>query len=179
DLVRHSKLLSYVLRHRPDEFGLELGPGGWVSVDAVLAGLRDAGHEIPIDVLREVVATNPKRRFAISDDGLQIRANQGHSVAINLMLDSVEPPAVLWHGTARRFLLSIREQGLLRGSRHHVHLSADAALARTVGSRHGRPVVLKVDSGAMHAAGHVFHVSDNEVWLTEHVPPAFLEQTDL
>lgn len=177
--TRISKLLSYVLRHRPDEFGLELAPGGWVDIDALLVALEKQGHDVSLQLLQEVVATNSKQRFAVSPDGRQVRANQGHSAPIDLMLPPVEPPAELWHGTASRFLKSIHHQGLVHGSRHHVHLSSDPVVARSVGARHGVPVVLQVRAGAMHADGHVFHVSDNGVWLTRHVPPAFLEQANL
>ena len=121
-----------------------------------------------------MVRTSDKQRFAISEDGTRIRANQGHSVPVELGLLPQVPPEQLYHGTATRFLDSIRIQGLLRGDRHHVHLSANADTAVKVGSRHGQPVVLIVHAGDMHHAGHVFFRSDNGVWLVAHVPPAFL-----
>ena len=175
DLVRISKFLSLVLRHEPEKAGLTLDPNGWVGVDEMLAGAARAGVRISPEVLRTVVETNDKKRFAFSEDGLRIRASQGHSVEVDLDLAPVVPPEVLYHGTATRFLDSIRAQGLLRQERRHVHLSGDEATAVKVGSRHGKPVVLRVRAGAMHSDGHLFFLSANGVWLTETVPPAYLE----
>lgn len=172
-LVSTSKFLSLVLRHEPEKIGLQLDPQGWVSISELLS---KATGKLPltVELLHEVVRTSDKQRFAISEDGTRIRANQGHSVPVELGLAQQAPPEQLYHGTATRFLDSIRTQGLLRGDRHHVHLSADADTAVKVGTRHGQPVVLIVDAGDMHRAGHVFFRSDNGVWLVEHVPPAFL-----
>lgn len=172
-LVRTSKFLSLVLRHEPEKIGLELDAQGWVSIDELLA--KAAGHlPLTAELLHEVVRTSDKQRFAISEDGTRIRANQGHSVPVELGLAAQVPPEQLYHGTATRFLDSIRRQGLLRGERHHVHLSADTDTAVKVGVRHGQPVVLVVQAGDMHQAGHAFFRSDNGVWLVEHVPPSFL-----
>jgi putative RNA 2'-phosphotransferase len=172
-LVRTSKFLSLVLRHEPEKLGLELDAQGWVSSDELLA--KAAGHlPLTAELLHEVVRTSDKQRFAISEDGTRIRANQGHSVPVELELAAQVPPEQLYHGTATRFLDSIRRHGLLRGERHHVHLSADTDTAVKVGVRHGQPVVLVVQAGDMHRAGHAFFRSDNGVWLVEHVPPSFL-----
>ena len=173
--VKLSKLLSYVLRHRPDAVGLELGPGGWVDVEMLLEGL--AAHQDPIsrEELEEIVRTCDKQRFALSPDGLSIRANQGHSAPVDLGYEPRSPPEVLFHGTVRRFLASIRAQGLLRGQRHHVHLSSSVETAKQVGGRRGRPVVLEVRACEMVQDGHVFYVSPNGVWLTEHVPPRYID----
>lgn len=172
-LVRTSKFLSLVLRHEPEKIGLELDAQGWVSIDELLA--KAAGHlPLTAELLHEVVRTSDKQRFAISEDGTRIRANQGHSVPVELELAAQVPPEQLYHGTATRFLDSIRRHGLLRGERHHVHLSADTDTAVKVGVRHGQPVVLVVQAGDMHRAGHAFFRSDNGVWLVEHVPPSFL-----
>ncbi len=172
-LVRTSKFLSLVLRHEPEKIGLALDPQGWVAIDELLA--KAAGHlPLTAELLHEVVRTSDKQRFAISGDGTRIRANQGHSVPVELGLAAQVPPEQLYHGTATRFLDSIRRQGLLRGERHHVHLSADTDTAVKVGVRHGQPVVLVVQAGDMHRAGHAFFRSDNGVWLVEHVPPSFL-----
>ncbi len=173
-LIRTSKFLSFVLRHKPDEVGLTLETGGWVHVDALIAAANRAGVNLDHALLREVVATNDKKRFAFSEDGLRIRANQGHSVPIDLGLEPVVPPDVLFHGTAARFLDSIRRHGLQRRNRHHVHLSPDAQTATAVGKRHGKPVVLAVTARRMHDAGFPFYRSQNNVWLTEHVAPAYL-----
>lgn len=177
-LTSISKFLSYVLRHRPDEIGITLDLNGWVPIADLLAASAAHGRSITRSELDAVVATNAKARFAISDDGLQIRASQGHSVEVDLGYQPVVPPEVLYHGTARRNLDSIRRHGLLKGCRHHVHLSPDAATARSVGSRHGSPVVLVVRSGAMARDGMKFYRSANGVWLTDTVPYAYIEERD-
>ena len=173
-LVRLSKWMSLVLRHEPAKFGLVLDSAGWARVDDLLAAAGRAGVPLDDASLRRVVAENDKRRFALSDDGARIRASQGHSVAVALGLEPVEPPAVLFHGTATRFLDSIRREGLIPGRRRHVHLSADEAAAAAVGARHGRPAVLRVDAARMHADGHRFYLSANGVWLTEAAGAAYL-----
>ena len=167
DLRKVSKRLSYVLRHRPDSVGLTLDEAGWVQVEKLLKAMRMSREQ-----LDEVVAGNDKQRFIIEGD--RIRANQGHSVEVDLGLEPVAPPDRLYHGTVTRFLESIREHGLVKGSRQHVHLSADAQTATKVGARRGKPVVLEVDSKAMAAAGRLFYRSANGVWLTDSVPPSFL-----
>ncbi|MDH6578499.1 RNA 2'-phosphotransferase [Kitasatospora sp. MAP5-34] len=167
--VKISKSLSRVLRHDPGRVGLTLDEAGWVRVDALLFALRLSRAE-----LDHVVATNNKKRFAYSDDGLRIRASQGHTVAVDLGLAATEPPPVLYHGTAARSLDAIYREGLRPMSRQDVHLSADTETAVRVGSRHGRPVVLAVDAATMAAAGHVFRVSANGVWLTDTVAPEYL-----
>lgn len=172
--VRLSKFLSLVLRHEPGKAGLALDSAGWVDVDELLRGCASAGHLISRSQLEEVARSSDKQRFAFSPDGLRIRANQGHSVEVRLDYARQTPPEILFHGTATRFLASIREQGLVKGARHHVHLSADVETAIKVGQRHGRPVVLQVRAGEMHRAGAEFFRSDNGVWLTERVQPEWL-----
>lgn len=174
-LVSMSKLLSLVLRHKPDEIGIALDAEGWVDVNVLLNRLNAIGRSIDRTLLEEIVATSDKQRFALSADSRRIRANQGHSVAVDLALSTVEPPDVLYHGTALSSLASIQTSGLLPGNRHDVHLSADSTTARTVGSRHGKPVVLKVNAKKMRADGHLFRVSENGVWLALMVPPTYLE----
>lgn len=173
--TRTSKFLSLVLRHEPEQIGLQLDPAGWVEVDALLAACRQHGTPITREELDEVVATNEKKRFAFSDDSQRIRANQGHSVEVSLGYVSQSPPPRLFHGTATRFLESIRAEGLTKRERHHVHLSADTQTAYQVGQRHGKPAILTIRADAMHAAGHVFYLSENGVWLTENVPTQFIE----
>jgi putative RNA 2'-phosphotransferase len=173
-LVEISKYLSYVLRHNPRSIGISLDDRGWVAVDTLLDAARRHGHTLTRAHVEEVVASNDKKRFSLSPDRRLIRANQGHSVQVDLGLSAVEPPELLYHGTVRRFLDSIRQHGLLRGNRHHVHLSADAETATRVGQRRGRPVVLTVESQRMYREGHLFYRSENGVWLTEAVPPAYL-----
>ncbi len=174
--VKISKKLSLVLRHRPHEYGVELDPAGWVDVGVLLEALARRGFPVTPDELDEVVRTSDKQRFAIDEDRRRIRANQGHSVAVELGLDPQAPPAALFHGTVEDNLASIAREGLVRGSRHHVHLSADVETATRVGARRGRPVVLTIDSAAMRADGLTFFVSANGVWLTSHVPPGYISR---
>ncbi|HBL29274.1 MAG TPA: RNA 2'-phosphotransferase [Acidobacteria bacterium] len=175
DLVRLSKFLSLVLRHEPQRIGLSLDPQGWVAVDELLAAAAQAGTPLTREELERVVVTNDKKRFAFSPDGSRIRASQGHSVEVELGLPPTVPPERLFHGTATRFVDSIRAEGLRAQSRQHVHLSPDEETAVKVGQRHGKPVVLAVRAAAMHGARHAFYLSDNGVWLTAAVPPGYLE----
>lgn len=174
-LVGTSRFLSKVLRHAPESVGLTLDEAGWVDVDALLEAARGAGVALDRPTLDRIVGENDKQRFALSPDGQRIRASQGHSVPVELGLEPRTPPEVLFHGTADRNLDSIRAEGLRPGRRTHVHLSADEATAAAVGRRHGRPVVLRVLAGQLHAAGHAFYQSDNGVWLTDAVPPAQIQ----
>jgi putative RNA 2'-phosphotransferase len=173
-LVRVSKFLSRVLRHQPGLIGIELDRAGWVAVSDLLAACRAHNFPVAREELAEVLRENDKQRFALSEDGARIRASQGHSVRVELGYAPLAPPPVLYHGTATHLLASIRERGLSKGRRHHVHLSVDAATAAKVGARHGRPHVIEVQSGRMHAKGYEFYRSDNGVWLTEHVPAEYL-----
>ncbi len=175
-LVTGSKFLAKHLRHAPEELGLTLEAGGWVSVDELLAASSRIGFAISYDELIECVETNDKKRFSFDETGDRIRANQGHTVAVDLQLEAATPPDLLYHGTVERFLPSILVEGLKKGKRHHVHLSADIETARKVGARRGKPVILKVDAGRMHAQGVPFFVSANGVWLTDAVPAEFLTQ---
>jgi putative RNA 2'-phosphotransferase len=175
-LVKTSKYLSRHLRHDPARLGLTLEPGGWVAVDALLRACADHSFALTREELEEVVRRNDKRRFSFDASGTRIRANQGHSVEIDLGLEPVAPPEVLYHGTGIGSVDSIMRGGLERQGRHHVHLSADVPTAERVGSRHGRPVVLAVAAGRMAADGHLFFVSANGVWLTEEVPADYLQQ---
>jgi putative RNA 2'-phosphotransferase len=175
-MVRISKLMALGLRHEPGALGLTLDAQGWASVEAVLAGLASRGLVLTQDDLEMIVETNDKRRFVISPDGASIRANQGHSIAVDLGLRPREPPEILFHGTVDRFIDSILERGLLRGARTHVHLSSDERTAELVASRRrGRPVLLVVRALEMHRAGHALFLSANDVWLTECVPARFLQ----
>jgi uncharacterized protein (TIGR02452 family) len=172
--IEASKFLSLVLRHEPERIGLELDEAGWVEVDRLLSAC--AAHRFVIDRtgLEEIVATSDKRRFALSDDGRRIRANQGHSVKVDLGYAPSVPPALLYHGTADYRIDSIRKGGLIKGERHHVHLSAEAATATRVGQRHGKPAVLSINAKTMYERGHRFYISENGVWLGEHVPAEFI-----
>lgn len=177
-LVRVSKFLSLVLRHRPDKVGLELDAGGWVGVEELLRAVNAGDFRLTREELAEVVEMNDKRRFALSEDGARIRASQGHSVEVELGYQPRRPPATLYHGTAERVLDSIRASGLNKGGRHHVHLSPDEATAARVGGRRGRAVVLEVEAGRMADEGLVFYLSANGVWLTESVPARYIRFPD-
>lgn len=169
-----SKFLSYVLRHAPETIDLRLDANGWADVGALLAKAKKAGRRIDLETLRAVVVENDKQRFTLSADGRRIRAAQGHSIVVDLGLAPAEPPALLYHGTATRNLDAIFAEGLQPGRRQKVHLSIDGETAAKVGQRHGKPTVLKVDAGRMHADGLHFWRADNGVWLTEHVPARYL-----
>lgn len=172
--VKVSKLLSFILRHKPEAIGVVLDNGGWVDVDTFLACLQASGKTVTRQVLESVVETSTKQRFALSADRQQIRANQGHSVDIDLQLPTLPPPGRLFHGTATRFLDAIQKEGLRRQKRHHVHLTVSQDVAISVGARHGTPIVLTIDAKAMHDCGYEFFLSANGVWLTSHVPSKYL-----
>lgn len=174
DLVRISKFLSKHLRHDPAGLGLSLEVGGWVAVDLLLAACARRGLPISRSQLERVVAGSDKQRFAFDATGLKIRANQGHSVEVDLQLAVAVPPAELYHGTIGASVPAILREGLQKMGRHHVHLSADEATARRVGGRRGVPVLLGIDAAGMHAAGVAFYRSENGVWLVDAVAPAYL-----
>ena len=174
DMVRLSKFLSFVLRHNPGAIDAELEPGGWLPVETLIQGARREGYPLDQALLEKVVAENDKRRFAFNGDKSKIRASQGHSVEVDLQLTPQQPPELLYHGTATRFVNSIKLQGLLPQQRNHVHLSRDEATARHVGQRYGKPVIIEIMAGEMYRSGHAFLVSENGVWLTLHVPVSFM-----
>ncbi len=173
-LVTISKTLSKHLRHEPEALGLTLEHGGWVNVDALLEAFSRKGFDLTREELEVVVASSDKQRFSFDATRKHIRANQGHSVEVDLGLEPIEPPETLYHGTAKANLTAILETGLRRMNRHHVHLSHDTETAIRVGSRHGEPVVLKVHAKAMNDAGFAFYRSENGVWLTDVVPAEYL-----
>lgn len=174
-IVRVSKFLSQILRHRPEKIGLQLDAQGWAQVDELLEKAAAKGERFDRALLQIVVDTNNKKRFAFSDDGQRIRASQGHSIDIDLGLKPQKPPEILWHGTAEKSIESIRKEGLRPMRRQHVHLSKDRQTAENVGGRHGKAVVLTVRSGEMSRQKHKFFLSENGVWLTEEVPAVFLD----
>lgn len=175
ELKTISKFLSFVLRHDPASIGLALNDAGWASTDELLTKARAHGKPLSRELLLKVVATSDKQRFALSEDGSMIRANQGHSIDVELGLEPLEPPDVLLHGTATRFLEPILKSGLDKRQRHHVHLTPDLDIARAVGQRYGAVVLLEIDARAMHQAGRQFFRSDNGVWLTDSVPPRYIK----
>jgi putative RNA 2'-phosphotransferase len=174
-LVRLSKYLAKYLRHAPHIIELTLQSGGWVPVVDLLDAARTHGFPISYDELVECVETNDKQRYSFDMSGEMIRANQGHSFEVDLQLEEREPPETLYHGTVDRFLRSILKDGLVRGKRHHVHLSKDVETATKVGARRGKPVILTVDAGRMHRDGYKFYLSANGVWLTDAVPPEYFK----
>ena len=177
-LVQASKFMSFILRHKPETIGLTLDPHGWAVVDDLVRLSRRSATPLSRKLVQEVVKTSDKQRFRFSEDGLRIRANQGHSVVADILLCPQEPPLTLFHGTTSRFLDSILRSGLKPGSRQHVHLSLDWQTATKVGQRHGVPVVLAIRARDMHLAGLVFYLSDNGVWLTQNVPSEFISLAD-
>ena len=172
--VRVSKFLSLVLRHEPELIGLSLDRGGWVRLDVLIKGANRIGVRLDDAMLRQVVEQSDKKRFSISSDRQRIRANYGHSVPVDLDLEPSAPPKVLFHGTASRFLRSIRTGGLTPGNRMYVHLSRDEETALSVGRRHGRPVVLRIQAQRMHDDGFEFYLSTSGVWLTYAVPAKYI-----
>jgi putative RNA 2'-phosphotransferase len=174
DLISKSKFLSYVLRHAPESIGITLDGAGWVEIDKLLAAAAGTKNALTRDELFEVVATSDKKRFAVSEDGLRIRASQGHSVDVELELPPSVPPEFLYHGTATRFVESIMREGLQKRGRNHVHLSTTRDTASAVGERHGKLAMLIIDAKRMHDDGHQFFVSANGVWLADSVPVEYI-----
>lgn len=175
EVIRLSKFLSLVLRHQPGRIGLVLDENGWADVGVLIERAGAHGVALTRELIAEIVASSDKQRFALDAASGRMRANQGHSIDIDLSLEPTEPPAILFHGTAAATLPSIRQEGLKPGNRQHVHLSRDEATAVKVGQRHGRPVVLRVFAGKMWGKGAPFYCSANGVWLTPAVPPEFIE----
>ena len=174
-----SKFLSLILRHKPDKVGISLDSHGWADVDELMKGIRRSGRNIDLPMLERIVAENDKQRFSFSQDKKKIRANQGHSIQVDVELKEMEPPAVLYHGTVRKNSASIGEKGLLRGNRLYVHLSVDVATAVKVADRRrGERAIYEVDAGRMYRDGYRFYQSVNGVWLTEHVPQGYIDIFD-
>ena len=171
-LNQTSKFLSFVLRHKPEAIGLTLDSNGWAVIDELItkANTTEPSTELDHELILNVVKTSDKKRFAISEDGQHIRANQGHSIDVNLGLKPSQPPDILYHGTATRFLDSILKEGLKPKERQHVHLSTNIETAMEVGTRYGKPVILKIDAHTMVEQGHQFYLSENGVWLTNYIP---------
>ncbi|GAA4278663.1 RNA 2'-phosphotransferase [Aquimarina mytili] len=170
-----SKFLSLVLRHDPGKIGLQLDENGWADVEELVSKCQKYQPNLDIELLKEIVETNDKKRFAFNQDYTRIRASQGHSLKIDLKYTPKQPPEFLYHGTVEKFMDAIKEMGLLKMSRHHVHLSEERETATKVGSRRGKPIILIIRSGAMHANGIEFFQSDNGVWLTDNVSPEYID----
>jgi putative RNA 2'-phosphotransferase len=174
--IRISKFLSLVLRHKPETIGIELDSNGWTDVETLIHKLNKTDIFLSIDILKHIVETNAKKRFAFNETYDKIRANQGHSVDVELGYTAQKPPAILYHGTGEKSVPRIYKEGLHKMDRHHVHLTADIGTAIKVGQRHGKPFVFEILASEMFDANHDFYVSANGVWLTENVPAKFLRQ---
>ena len=175
DLTKLDRYLALILRHKPEVVGITLDNHGWADVSELIVGIAKNNPRFDMDTLERIVATDDKNRYSFNDDKTRIRANQGHSIPVDVELKETKPPKVLYHGTAERFLPSIMTQGLKSMSRLYVHLSADYDTAVKVGKRHGKPVVLRVDAERMARDGAVFYLSENGVWLTGPVDSRYLE----
>ena len=170
-----SKYMSLILRHKPEVIGISLDEHGWANVDELITGIAKT-NDFNMDILEEIVRTDEKQRYSFNEDKTLIRANQGHSILVDVELDEVEPPEALWHGTSEKYVASIDVQGLIPKSRLYVHLSKDSDTAAKVGSRHGNPVLYTVKAGEMYKDGYKFFLSKNGVWLTKEVPVKYLEK---
>ena len=171
-----SKFISLILRHKPEVIGIKLDEHGWADVQELLNGLNASGHHLDMELLEKIVREDEKQRYSFNEDHTLIRANQGHSIPVDVELEEKLPPPVLYHGTGEKFTASIDQQGLLPKSRLYVHLSADIETARKVGQRHGKPVIYEVDCQAMTDAGFKFYLSANRVWLTKEVPAKYIKK---
>jgi len=169
-----SKFMSLVLRHNPQKIGITLDKNGWADTELLIKGMNESGRKVTLSDLKEVVEKNDKQRFKFSEDYTKIRANQGHSIPVDVEMEQAIPPNVLYHGTADSFVKSIKSNGLIAKRRLHVHLSTDKETATKVGSRHGKPVVLTLNAAKMHKDGFTFYLSENGVWLVESVPPEYI-----
>ena len=174
-LKETSKYISLILRHKPETIGITLDEHGWANVDELISGIAKT-HEMNMNILEGIVSTDEKQRYSFNDDKTKIRANQGHSIQVDVELEEIKPPEILWHGTGEKFTSSIDEQGLIPKSRLYVHLSKDEETAFKVGTRHGKPVLYIVKAEEMFKYGYKFYLSKNGVWLTKEVPVKYLEK---
>lgn len=176
DDVTLGKFMSLILRHKPETIGIKLDSEGWADVNELIKGINAAGHSIDMQTVERIVAENNKKRYTLSPDKKRIRANQGHSIDVSVEMEKRTPPDLLYHGTASRFLESIKASGIKKMSRQYVHLSADVPTAFSVGKRHGSPVVLVIDAKQMSADGFVFMISANGVWQSEDIPWHYVKE---
>lgn len=174
--MRISKFLSLILRHKPEEIELTLDQYGYINTSDLIRGLNKKGYKVTISDIERIVEEDNKQRYSFNDDKTKIKANQGHSISVNLELQPIEPPNVLYHGTATRFSESICKEGIKKQNRQYVHLSSDIETATIVGKRHGQLIIFKVNSEQMHKDGFQFYLSDNKVWLTDYVPIKYLSK---
>lgn len=172
--MRVSKFISLVLRHKPEEIGLTLDEYGCVNVSDLIKGINKRGYKVTIEDIERIVMEDDKQRYSFNEDKTKIKANQGHSIKVNLELKPIEPPRMLYHGTATRFRDSICKEGIKKQNRQYVHLSKDIETATKVGKRHGELVIFKINSHQMYQDGFKFYLSENKVWLTDYVPIKYL-----
>lgn len=175
DLIKVSKYISLILRHKPEEAGITLDKMGWAGTIELVEGVAKKYPGFTINDLIQIVKTDDKQRYSFTPNFARIRANQGHSVKVDLGLKPVEPPEYLYHGTGVKYMDDILKTGLIPKSRHHVHLSKDMETALAVGERHGKPVIFRIAAACMHEMGYVFYTSENGVWLTDKVPVEFMD----
>ena len=172
-----SKFIALILRHKPETIGITLDEHGWANVQELIDGINATGkHRFDMERLEEIVRLDEKQRYSFNEDRSLIRANQGHSIPVDVELKETVPPKKLYHGTGEKYVPSIDEQGLIPKSRLYVHMSADKETAKTVGSRHGRPVIYEIDCKSMSDDGYIFYLSENHVWLTKAVPAKYLKK---
>lgn len=174
DDVKLGKFLSLILRHKPETIGITLDKNGWVDVKELIEKIKLSGRYIDMEILERIVRENNKKRYSFDEKKEKIRANQGHSIEVELNLKEMIPPTILYHGTATRFLESIREKGIIKGNRQYVHLSKDIETARNVGQRHGEAVILSIDIEGLKNIGHKFYLSENKVWLCDDIPSKYI-----
>lgn len=167
--------MSLILRHKPEVIGITLDEHGWASVNDLICGIEKNNPGFNMDILEQIVRTDSKQRYSFNDDKSLIRANQGHSVNVDVELKEKEPPEYLYHGTGEKYVKSINQDGLIPKSRLYVHLSKDIKTAENVGKRHGKEVVYRINSGQMYRDGYKFYLSENGIWLTKKVPIKYLE----
>ena len=175
NLTNLSRYMSLILRHKPEVIGITLDEHGWASVNDLICGIEKNNPGFNMNILEQIVRTDSKRRYSFNDDKSLIRANQGHSVNVDVELKEKEPPEYLYHGTGEKYVKSINQDGLIPKSRLYVHLSKDIKTAENVGKRHGKEVVYRINSGQMYRDGYKFYLSENGIWLTKEVPIKYLE----
>ena len=176
-MINTSKFISLILRHRPGIIGITLDEHGWADVQELISGVNNSeGHTLDMETLEEIVLTDEKQRYSFNEDHTLIRANQGHSIPVDVELKEMVPPAILWHGTGEKYVPSIDKQGLIPKGRLYVHLSSDTETARKVGSRHGKPVIYEIDCRKMGEDGYRFYLSENGIWLTKSVPAKYMKK---
>lgn len=175
NLTGISKFISLILRHKPEVIGITLDEHGWADVNELIAGIRKEHKDFDMSTLEEIVRTDNKQRYSFNMAGTKIRANQGHSIDVDVELEEKEPPEILYHGTGKKYIESIEKQGLIPKSRLYVHLSSDKATANNVGARHGIPVIYEIEAKRMFNDGYKFYLSKNNVWLTKEVPLEYIK----